>query len=161
MPEIDYYRLLGVQATANAHEIKQAYRRLVRQCHPDLHMGDQAAEEHVKILNIAAAVLTNPAKRASYDRLLHAGNHEQQAGYDVTYSVLLSWREALTGTQRRFRFHTAQGQPYDVTVDIPANVQSGTRIQLIGQGGPSRDGVRRGDFFLVVMITEKNHADTC
>jgi curved DNA-binding protein len=64
----DYYSTLGVQKTASQAEIKKAYRRLAREWHPDRKPGDKAAERRFKDLNEAHAVLSDPAKRAKYDR---------------------------------------------------------------------------------------------
>jgi curved DNA-binding protein len=64
----DYYRTLGVPKTATQAEIKKAYRRLAREWHPDRRPGDKAAERRFKELNEANAVLSDPGKRAKYDR---------------------------------------------------------------------------------------------
>ena len=64
----DYYKLLGVAASANSAEIKQAYRRLARLYHPDLNA--ETRDEQIKRLNEAYEILSNARKRASYDNLL-------------------------------------------------------------------------------------------
>ncbi|SDE38874.1 DnaJ domain-containing protein [Sporomusa acidovorans] len=71
MQYIDYYETLGVAKTASAKEIKQAYRKLARKHHPDLHQGDarKNAEEEFKRINEAYEVLSDPDKRAKYDKL--------------------------------------------------------------------------------------------
>jgi len=67
----DYYSILGVERTAGEKEIKAAYRKLARKYHPDLQTGKdkQAAEEKFKEINEANEVLSDPEKRAKYDRL--------------------------------------------------------------------------------------------
>jgi hypothetical protein len=65
----DYYALLGVPRGAADREIRKAYRRRAKGCHPDLHPGDPAAEEAFKALSEAYAVLNDPVERAAYDRL--------------------------------------------------------------------------------------------
>ncbi len=71
MKYIDYYEVLKVPKTATEKEIKQAYRKLAREHHPDLHQGSAkaAAEEKFKLINEAYEVLSDAGKRAKYDRL--------------------------------------------------------------------------------------------
>ncbi len=64
----DYYEVLGVSRNAGDAELKKAFRQLAMQCHPDRHPGDKQAEERFKELNEAYAVLSDPDKRAHYDR---------------------------------------------------------------------------------------------
>jgi len=67
----DYYAVLGVKKESSLEELKQAYRRLAKQHHPDLQpeKDKAAASERFKELNEAYEVLSNPEKRAKYDRL--------------------------------------------------------------------------------------------
>ncbi len=69
----DYYEVLGVQKNASADDIKKAYRKLAKECHPDLHPNDKNAEERFKELNEANEVLSDPDKRARYDQFGHDG----------------------------------------------------------------------------------------
>ena len=64
----DYYQVLGVSRDADEKEIKAAYRKLARKYHPDVNPGDKAAEEKFKEINEAYQVLSDPEKRAAYDR---------------------------------------------------------------------------------------------
>lgn len=63
----DYYKALDVDERADSKKIKSAYRRLARKYHPDA--GGKGNEERFKEINEAYQVLSNPAKRAEYDRL--------------------------------------------------------------------------------------------
>lgn len=69
----DYYEILGVDRNVDAAELKKAYRRLAVRYHPDKNRGDHAAEEKFKEAAEAYAVLSDPEKRARYDRFGHAG----------------------------------------------------------------------------------------
>lgn len=64
----DYYALLGIPRTADQAAIKAAYRALARKLHPDVNK-DPASAERFKRVNEAHAVLSDPEKRAKYDRL--------------------------------------------------------------------------------------------
>lgn len=65
----DYYKLLGVDRKASQKEIKQAYRKLARQYHPDVNPNDTAAQEKFKQINEAYEVLSDPDKKQKYDTL--------------------------------------------------------------------------------------------
>ena len=68
MAKRDYYQVLGVEKQASEEDIKKAYRKLAKMCHPDLHPNDKTAEERFKELNEANEVLSDPEKRARYDQ---------------------------------------------------------------------------------------------
>src|ERR687886_1603491 len=62
------YESLGVSKNASQDEIKKAYRKLVRQYHPDKNPGDEAAEARFKEVQAAYDVLSDAEKRKQYDR---------------------------------------------------------------------------------------------
>lgn len=64
----DYYALLEVSNTATPEELKRAYRRLARTHHPDMNPGDAEAEAKFKEISKAYEVLSDPQRRARYDR---------------------------------------------------------------------------------------------
>ena len=76
----DYYEVLGVDRSATEEEIKKAYRKKAIQYHPDKNPGDKEAEEKFKEAAEAYDVLSNPDKRARYDRYGHAGVSGSAAG---------------------------------------------------------------------------------
>jgi curved DNA-binding protein len=64
----NYYEILGIPREATNEEIKQVFRRLARQYHPDLNPGNKEAEEKFKDIGEAYEVLSDPSKRAQYDQ---------------------------------------------------------------------------------------------
>ncbi|MBF8267487.1 MAG: hypothetical protein HW388_995 [Dehalococcoidia bacterium] len=74
----DYYAVLGTGREASAKEIRQAYRRLARQYHPDVNPGDKAAEAKFKEINEAHEVLSDPEKRKKYDQFGENWRHAGQ-----------------------------------------------------------------------------------
>ena len=71
--KMDYYEVLQVERTANDTELKAAYRKLAMQYHPDRNPNNPDAEEKFKACSEAYQVLSDPDKRAAYDRYGHAG----------------------------------------------------------------------------------------
>ena len=78
----DYYDILGVNKTANAQEIKTAYRKKALEWHPDRHQGGdkEEAEKKFKEINEAYQVLGDEKKRATYDRFGSAAFDQGGAG---------------------------------------------------------------------------------
>ena len=83
----DYYEVLGVDRGAGEEDLKKSYRRLAIQFHPDRNPGDKQAEERFKELNEAYQVLSDPERRAQYDRYGHAAFQGPQGngfGFEFT-----------------------------------------------------------------------------
>ncbi|MDP6482860.1 MAG: molecular chaperone DnaJ [Nitrospinota bacterium] len=74
------YQVLGILPTADEEEIKRAYRRLAKECHPDRNPGDQRSAEKFKIISGAYEILRNPRKRNDFDRRGFRPSPTQTAG---------------------------------------------------------------------------------
>ncbi len=72
MAKRDYYEVLGVAKGASADDLKNGFKKLAKKHHPDLNPGDKDAEAKFKELNEAYQVLSDPQKKAAYDRFGHA-----------------------------------------------------------------------------------------
>ncbi|HEY6098408.1 MAG TPA: molecular chaperone DnaJ [Anaeromyxobacter sp.] len=88
MEKRDYYDVLGVDRAADEQAIKSAYRRLAHKYHPDKNPGDKRAEDAFKEASEAYEVLSDPDKRARYDRFGHAnGTGFQDFGFGGAASI--------------------------------------------------------------------------
>jgi molecular chaperone DnaJ len=77
----DYYEILGVAKSASQDEIKKAYRKVAMQYHPDRNPNNKEAEEKFKEAAEAYEVLSDPDKRAQYDRFGHAAMGNNRGAY--------------------------------------------------------------------------------
>lgn len=82
MAKRDYYEVLGISKDADVGTVKQAYRRLAMQYHPDRNPDDPSAEEKFKEATEAFDVLSNEDKRNKYDRFGHQGVEGMAGGFN-------------------------------------------------------------------------------
>ena len=78
MAYIDYYKILGIGKNASADDIKKAYRKLARKLHPDLNPNDKEAHKKFQELNEANEVLSDPEKRAKYNKYGENWKHGEE-----------------------------------------------------------------------------------
>jgi curved DNA-binding protein len=98
----DYYKVLGVERSASADDVRKAYRKLAMQYHPDRNAGDKQAEERFKEINEAYQVLSDPQKRARFDQLGSAYSNWQQRGgspNDFDWSQWMGGQPGAGGTR--------------------------------------------------------------
>ena len=133
----DYYVTLGVPRDASEQDIKRAFRRIARESHPDANPGESEAADRFRGAAEAYEVLSDPQRRAAYDRgdaidfgtlfssfagvedLLQrffgggfgttGGGGRRARGADLVASVSVSLAEVATGTERTVEFPAAVG----------------------------------------------------
>ena len=128
----DYYTALGVPRNADDAALKKAYRRLARACHPDRNPGDKAAEERFKEISEAYAVLSDPDKRAQYDRF---GTVAGPGGVgDVGFgSIFEDLFEGFFGGERGRRTRARRGEDlrYDLEISLEEAAEGlETKLQI-------------------------------
>lgn len=143
----DYYALLGVKKDASADEIKQAYRRLAKQHHPDLHPDKDKpqAEEKFKSINEAYEALSDPQNKAKYDQIgpgWEAGpqpgspprggeNGEPFAGFSDFFETMFR-KESGQGFGRGQAFQGRSRKGQAVEAELPLSLEDSI------QGGDKR-----------------------
>lgn len=177
--EKDFYKILGVEKSANGDEIKRAYRKLAMQYHPD-RGGGKEAEEKFKQINEAYQILSDPQKRAQYDQFGSnafngAGGGQGFEGFDFSgfqggfgfggggLGDIFEdfFGQAFSSLSVELELTPAQavvGDELRVTIGneiidlkIPAGTQNGTTFRIPGKGRAMRNG-KRGDLNIVIKI---------
>lgn len=94
----DYYEVLGLSRSATQDDVKQAFRKLAKEVHPDRNPGDAAAEDRFKEIQEAFSVLHDPEKRRRYDRMGHAAfGGSDGASERVDFRAVSEILEGLVG----------------------------------------------------------------
>lgn len=126
----DLYATLGVEKSAEAADIKRAYRKLTQQFHPDKNPGDKKAEDRFKEVSSAYEVLSDPDKRKNYDEF---GDMSLTQGFDAERAR--AYQNATRGAGRRTRAGApGGGVPFDESFFSNVGDARGTSFDdLLGQ----------------------------
>src|SRR5262252_2504062 len=133
----DYYEVLGAARSASDDDLKKAYRRLAIQLHPDRNPGNKQAEERFKEINEAYQVLSDPERRAQYDRYGHAAFQGPQGG-GFGFEFTQGFEEVFSdifgdffGTGRgRTRSHARRGDDlrYDLEIEFEEAARGAEKV---------------------------------
>jgi molecular chaperone DnaJ len=126
-----YYEVLGVSRGARESEIKGAFRRLAKECHPDRCNGDPNAETRFKEANEAYEALKDPQRRAAYDRFGHAAfdsgvggaaGHGFGADFSASMSAMFDDLFGEFMGQRRPRQRSSRERGSDLRYNMEINL---------------------------------------
>lgn len=133
-----YYEVLGVSRSATDAEISEAYRKLALKYHPDRNPADEYAVARFKEAAEAFEVLSNPEKRARYDRYGHAGIEGIAGGaphfrdvsdiFDAFGDMFGDFFGGLGGRRRRRRVHRGADVRCEVTLDLLEAARGATKV---------------------------------
>ncbi len=131
----DYYEVLGVGRDCDDSALKSAYRKLALKYHPDRNPNDQEAEEKFKEAAEAYSVLSDPQKRAAYDRYGHQGlqGFGASQGFDPSafndfsdiLGDLFGFGDLFGGGRRGSRTRAQRGE--DLRYDLEINLEDSIR----------------------------------
>lgn len=176
---MDYYSILGVAKTATPDEIKQAYRKLAREHHPDRTGGD---DTKFKQINEAYDTLKDPQRRQEYDNpqprfntsSMHNENFNfedifsqfgfnvrtrQNRNRDVKLATTITLKEVLTGKDILISYKLTNGQETNASIQIHKGIKHGEVIRFKGLGDNMYTNLPRGDLLLLVKIEKNRYFD--
>jgi curved DNA-binding protein CbpA len=119
---VDPYAVLGVSRDATPLQVARAHRRLAKRHHPDLHEGATEAAERMRGINEAWWVLSNPVRRADYDRLHPSAGMPIHGHWSASRSPIRPAAPASTRTWASWRATAAETRAAPRTVRQPDEV---------------------------------------
>ena len=197
MTYVDYYKILGIEKTATAAEIKLAYRKLARKFHPDLNPNDKDAHKNFQQINEANEVLSDVEKRKKYDQYGSDWKHSEefekakqqqnsqsrqsrnfggQSGSDFSdfFESMFGGAGAGGGRSRQAKYRgedfnaelhlelidayathkqTITVNDKKIRITIPAGIENGQTIKIVGHGGLGTNGGPNGDLIITFVVS--------
>ena len=174
----DPYAVLGCSRNADAQTLKRAYRRIVKEDHPDRNPGDGKAEARFKEAAAAWDLLGDPEKRARFDRGEidaegrerasfggfggHAGfdpgdlfgdifsgfRNRPRRGADTRYRVTVPFLDAVKGGTVRLTLKSGRS----IALSVPPATEDGARLRLAGRGEPGASSGPPGDAEVEIAV---------
>ena len=170
---MDPYAVLGLKHGASEQEAKEAFRKLAKTCHPDLHPNDADAERRFKEINAAYDAIRNPQPEPQPHIQWHTfhsgGGHspfEPGSPFEDIFSQVfgrprnpdayldcrMTLEETFLGREMTLSVPAGSKSPRTIKVAIPPGVVHGMRIRVQGGGQQSHPGMGPGDLFLVINV---------
>lgn len=116
---MDYYEILEISKNSDADTIKKAFRKLALKYHPDRNQGDKEAEEKFKSVNEAYQVLSDPEKKAIYDRYGKEGLNRSGFQRQDPYSFFDEFADSFFGNFGFSKQRQRGDQKYNLNIEIP------------------------------------------
>ena len=146
------HRTLGLQPGGEVIDVRRAWRRIIRVCHPDRNPDQpQSATDRFKAVTKASELLSDPELRAACLALLYPQRVVMTPGADLEARVALALVAALRGGPHTFDVDLGAHGTRRVVCDLPMGTEPGLNIRVRGEGAP---GVPYGDLLLVVDSLE-------
>lgn len=121
-----YYEELGLKETASDNEIKQAFRRLAKENHPDKTMGDKKKEEKFKKINTAYQTLSDPTKKKEYDATLKYGYGKSTRAGSGAESYNYDYDQKSPFAKAKYEDFFSDGVFDDIFKDLYKNTKNGS-----------------------------------
>ena len=174
----DPYAALDCPRDADAGTLKRAYRRIVKENHPDRNPGDAGAEARFKEAAAAWDLLGDAEKRARFDRgeidadgrerapfggfggqggfdpgdlfgdIFSGFRNRPRRGADIRYRVSVPFLDAVKGGSVRLKLKSGRS----VALSVPPGTESGARLRLAGRGDPGASGGPPGDAEVEIAV---------
>lgn len=162
---MDPYTVLGIQRGASDDDVKNAFRKLAKTCHPDLHPNNPEAEARFKEINAAYDAIRNPQPDPMFpfEHSSFAGSPfedlfanlrgftRQQRNNDIHMECRLTLEEAFTGKELDVTVPSANN-PRTLKVRVPPGVDDGMSLRIAQAGDHSNKVLRPGDLYLIIRI---------